>query len=494
MALVNNNALAIVLCSVLALPTAFGTAQAQDQCLTCHSTLEDNASTAFKGDIHFRNGLTCASCHGGDSHTDDMEKAMGTAAGFIGVPKGDRISVACAKCHSDAGVMVKKYNSAIPLDQMELVEGSVHGKLSTSGREHIAQCTSCHGAHGIVTKTNRSSPVHPLNLPATCTKCHSDATFMRTYNPSLPVDQLEKYKTSVHGKRNKNGDPKTAECASCHGSHEILSAKDPRSQVHPTKLPATCAKCHSDATYMKPYGIASDQFEQFARSVHGQALLEKKDLGAPACNDCHGNHGAAPPGVESVSKVCGTCHALNAELFSSSPHKKAFDSRKLPECETCHGNHEIVAAKDELLGVGEGAVCAWCHKENSNIKGYQIARTMRSLADSLIASEENAIMLVDEAEQKGMEVGEAKFKLREIRQARLETRTKVHSFDLDQFSEVATRGFGSAAKVSTEASQAIDQYYFRRWGLFIASLIITILAFALYISIRRIEKEQVQNR
>ncbi len=494
MALVTNSLLAMVLCGLFTLTNVQGAPQDQDQCLACHTTLEDKASTSFKMDIHSRNGLTCADCHGGDSSKEDMEAAMDVKKGFVGSPKGEQISAICAKCHSNAGVMIKKYNSALPIGQMELVAGSVHGELSTSGREHIAQCTSCHGAHGIVTKTDRSSPVHPLNLPTTCTKCHSDATFMRTYNPSLPVDQLEKYRTSVHGKRNKNGDPKTADCASCHGSHEILPAKDPRSHVYPTNLPATCAKCHSNATYMKAYGIASDQFEQFAKSVHGQALLEKKDLGAPACNDCHGNHGAAPPGVESVSKVCGTCHALNAELFSSSPHKKAFDSRKFPECETCHGNHEIVAAKDELLGVGEGAICAWCHKENSNIKGYQAARTMRSLADSLIAREEHAMMLVDEAEQKGMEVGEAKFKLREIRQARLETRTKVHSFNLDQFSEVAARGFVSAATVTAEATEAIDQYYFRRWGLLIASLIITILAAALYVSIRRIEKEQTQNR
>ncbi len=476
------------------LPFGQTAAQTQDQCLSCHEAIEDNHAALFKKDIHHAKGLSCADCHGGDSSKEEMEAAMDPKAGFIGVPKGDRISATCAKCHSNTAIMVKKFNSVLPLDQMELLTTSVHGNVSTSGKEHIAQCTSCHGAHGIVPKTNRSSPVHSLNLPSTCAKCHANASFMRTYNPGLPIDQLEKYWTSVHGKRNRNGDPKTAECASCHGSHEILSAKDPRSQVYPTKLPVTCAKCHSDANYMRGYGIDSDQFEQYAQSVHGQALLEKKDLGAPACNDCHGNHGAAPPGVESVSKVCGTCHALNAELFSASPHKKAFDARKLPECETCHGNHEIVAAKDELLGVGEGAVCAWCHKENSNVKGYQVARMMRSLADSLIAQEETAIMLVDDAEQKGMEVGEAKFKLREIRQARLETRTKVHSFNLDQFSEVATRGFETATTVEAEATDAIDQYFFRRWGLLIASLIITILAVALYIYIRRIEKQQALNR
>lgn len=469
-------------------------ALAQDQCLACHEAIEDDHAVLFKKGIHFSKGLSCADCHGGDSSKEEMETAMDPKAGFIGVPKADQISAACAKCHSNTAIMVKKYNSLLPVDQMELLSTSVHGKLSTSGGEHIAQCTSCHGAHGIVSKTNRSSPVYPLNLPQTCSRCHSDASYMRTYNPGLPVDQLEKYRTSVHGKLNRAGDAKTAECASCHGSHEILSAKDVRSRVYPTNLPSTCAKCHSDGSYMRKYGIASDQFDKFSKSVHGKALLEKKDLGAPACNDCHGNHGAAPPGLESVSKVCGTCHALNAELFSSSPHKKAFDSRKLPECETCHGNHDIVAVTDELLGVGKGAVCAWCHKENSNAKGFEVARRMRSLVDSLVTEEDEATLLVSEAEQKGMEVGEAKFKLREIRQARLETRTKVHSFNLDQFEEVANRGFASASVVTNEASEAIDQYYFRRWGLLIASLIITILAASLYVFIRRIEKEQAQNK
>jgi hypothetical protein len=49
---------------------------------------------------------------------------------------------------------------------------------------------------------------------------------------------------------------------------------------------------------MQPTQISSDiiphnQYEKFARSVHGIALLKKHDSGAPACNICHGNHGAA---------------------------------------------------------------------------------------------------------------------------------------------------------------------------------------------------------
>ena len=119
---------------------------------------------------------------------------------------------------------------------------------------------------------------------------------------------------------------------------------------------------------------------------------------------------------------------------------------------------------------------------------------MRQLVDSLASVESKAMSMVGDAEQKGMEVGEARFKLREVRQARLEIRTKVHSFSEEQFKEVAQRGFVASSKVSEEASLAIGEYYYRRWGLLVASLIITILAASLFVYIRRIEKEQAGER
>ncbi len=463
---------------------------AQDQCFTCHEALGDEHVTLLKRDVHYTKKISCADCHGGNSAKEDMQEAMNPAAGFVGVPHGDEISRLCSKCHSDAGTMVRKYKSALPLDQLGSLTSSVHGELSTTGKERIAQCTSCHGAHGITRKSDPSSRVNPLNVPVTCGKCHSNAIFMRAYAPALPIDQLEKYRTSVHGKRNARGDRKVAECASCHGSHEILAAKNVKSRVYPTNLPNTCASCHSNVEYMRGYHIPSDQFAKFSKSVHGVALLEKNDLGAPACNDCHGNHGATPPGVESISKVCGTCHALNAELFSASPHKAAFDARKLPECETCHGYHDVVSATDALLGTGEGAACVWCHGREPDSKGYQAAQFMRRLVDSLGHAEEGALAGVHEAEQKGMEIGEAKFKLRDIRQARLEARTKVHSFDQEQFEQVVQRGLKVASEVSSEANGAVEEYYFRRAGLLVVSLIITSLAASLYVLIRRIERGQ----
>jgi predicted CXXCH cytochrome family protein len=477
--------LAACLLTAFAVPVLAGT----DQCMLCHASQGDKASAAFRNDVHHDHGVTCAGCHGGDPSTDDMEKAMDASKGFRGVMKGDDISRACAGCHSDSAKMAS-LGAKVPTGQWEKLQASVHGKLVGKDGSHVMQCTTCHGNHGVAGVRTPASPVYPTKVVATCTRCHADASFMRSFNPKLPVDQLEKYRTSVHGAKNAAGDIKPAQCASCHGSHDILAPTDVKSHVFPANIPSTCSKCHSDKKYMAQYGIPTDQYEKFARSVHGKALLEKHDLGAPACNSCHGNHGAAPPGVASISNVCGTCHAINAELFAGSPHKTAFDRMDKPECETCHSNHEILPVSKAMLGNQPGAVCATCHSAAANPLGYAAAGAMRSLVDSLDAADSTAAVLVDEAEQKGMEIGEAKFRLRDIRQARMESRTVVHAFSMDKFRPVIDKGMGLASKTRVEAEEAIKEYSFRRLGLGISTLIITLLAVGLYSLIRQIERKQ----
>lgn len=115
---------------------------------------------------------------------------------------------------------------------------------------------------------------------------------------------------------------------------------------------------------------------------------------------------------------------------------------------------------------------------------------MRTLIDSLDSQEKQAIALVNEAEQKGMEISEAKYKLRDAHQARLESRTMVHAFNEARFKEVVAKGLTVTASVNEEASTALDEYVFRRVGLGVATLVITILAASLYVYIRRIERRQ----
>jgi hypothetical protein len=94
---------------------------------------------------------------------------------------------------------------------------------------------------------------------------------------------------------------------------------------------------------------------------------------------------------------------------------------------------------------------------------------------------------VDEAEQKGMEIGDAKFGLRGVRQTRLETRTLIHAFSESKSRAAVEKGFVQAAWVQGEAQEAIHEFYFRRIGLGVSTLIITIIAICLWLLIRRLD-------
>jgi predicted CXXCH cytochrome family protein len=466
-------------------------ADSKDQCIACHSSLGDKLQKPvdlYAVDVHFKKGVSCAGCHGGDPKNDDMEASMSKAAGFIGVPKGDDITAMCAKCHSNADYM-KRFDSTIPTDQQAQLMQSVHWKKNTASKGMIVNCVTCHSVHNIRPVHDAESAVAGLNIIKTCTSCHSSANVMKAFNPSLSVDQLEKYKTSVHGQKVFQGNTKVAQCASCHGSHGIRQAVDAKSLVNAKNIPATCAKCHADAAYMKPYGIPTDQYQKFVNSVHGKALLEKGDMFAPSCNKCHGNHGAVPPGVASISNVCGTCHALNAELFSASPHKKVFDEKKIPECDVCHSNHDVQSPTDDMLGVGQQSTCMKCHQDN-NSTGYKVAGEMKMLIDSLQHNARYANGVITEAEQKGMEVSDAKFDFKDIRQILIETRTVMHKTDIEKYRETIKAGFDITNKSKTAGEEAIKDYYFRRTGLGISTLIITVLAVGLYLKIRKIERKQ----
>jgi len=457
-----------------------------DECINCHSVV-DEVGELYKKDVHFSYNISCAACHGGDSKSDDMEISMSKEKGFTGVPSRKERYLACIKCHADQNEM-DAFGYKKTADQYEKFKSSVHFKPTYNNQGPIADCITCHGVHNIARVTSINSPVHPAKIVSLCGGCHSNASYMKNYNQALPVDQVAKYKTSIHGLKNSAGDINVAECASCHGSHEIRAVNDPKSSVYPSNIPDVCSSCHSDKTKMAKYKIKTDQYDSYVQSVHGVALLEKGDLSAPSCNDCHGNHGAVPPGVESISKVCGSCHSLNMELFEQSIHKQAFDKENIPECESCHGNHNIKNATDEMLGVGEKSSCIDCHKEGDN--GFVIAYNMRSLIDSLKQEENKAKIVLDEANQKGMDVSDALYALKDIRQILIQTRTILHSFDKDRFNEEIKPGFEITSEAKTEGINAVDNYYFRRKGLAVSTLIVTLLVIGLYLKIRKLEKKE----
>jgi predicted CXXCH cytochrome family protein len=325
-----------------------------------------------------------------------------------------------------------------------------------------------------------------LQIPVMCGRCHSNASTMRRYDPNLPVDQEAQYRTSVHGERLSKGDQKVAECASCHRAHGVLAAKDPSSPVYPTRIPETCGKCHGDAQYMSEYGIPTTQLEEYRASVHGEALLARGDLGAPSCSSCHGNHGAAPPGLDSVSRVCGTCHAMQRDLFAASPHQEAFQALELPECETCHDNHLVKSPVDEMVGTEDGAICLECHTEGED--AYAIAASMRDRIETLKAAEAGAGELIARASRAGMEVSDGELLLIDAHQSLVEARNLVHSFDLAPIEEKVNQGLAITGKAEAMGTAALEDLEFRRWGLGVSLFFVLLMVAGLYLKIRQIER------
>ncbi len=355
-------------------------------------------------------------------------------------------------------------------------------------------CVACHGgdateagmnamdrAKGYIGKPERQQ-IAPL-----CGRCHSDGRFMRQYNPSLRVDQVAEYQTSVHGQRLKQfADKKVAVCVSCHPAHSIKPPSDPRSSVHPLRVAETCGRCHADPKYMQPYGIPTDQFRKYRESVHWEMISVKGDLSAPTCNDCHGNHGAAPPGVSWVGNVCGQCHTVMAENFAKSPHAKIFSQMGTPGCATCHSNHEIRETSDNLLGLGNQSICAGCHTAED--KGGKTAVAMRSLIDSLRNESEKARALLFQAERAGMEVSQAQFDLNGAKDALIKARAAVHSFSVEGVKKEVEPGLAISTKVHAKGVRALDEIQFRRKGLAVSAVIILCLVVGLVLKIRSLER------
>jgi hypothetical protein len=384
----------------------------------------------------------------------------------------------CVECH-------KMFDEARLSDPVRGMEHDVHTAKGFS-------CVSCHGGDAAdedLTAMDPSKGFRALkrrgDVAEMCARCHANAAFMKRYNPRPYVFSVDEYRTSVHCKREAEGDQKVATCTNCHGVHGILSPKDPASPVYPSNVPHTCAKCHNPE-YMKGRTTPGDEYPKYSTSVHGIALLEKKDLSAPACNDCHGNHGAAPPGLQDITLVCGTCHGREAELFAKSPMQNANIKGKKPNCVVCHSNHAIHKPTDAMLSTGPDGVCGTCHEKGS----FAESATHHILAriDSLRASLGSADSLLEIAERKGMETGHARDALREARDQSVAVRAALHSFDAKVINDLLDASSSLAFRAEGAGHQALRDWRQRRIGMAASLVAILIVITLLSLKIREMER------
>jgi formate dehydrogenase gamma subunit len=185
---------------------------------------------------------SCSTCHG--SHDILLSSDSGSKTNRNNIPK------LCGTCHY--GV----YETYID---------SIHGVAFQKGAQDSPVCTTCHGEHLIEPPKEPTSLVYSTTISkSTCPQCHAAERITKKYG--LPSDRVISYFDSYHGLADKYGDTTVANCASCHGVHNIYPGNDPRSTINPDNLVQTCGKCHRGAT------------ANFAKGkIHG-SIIKTKEL------------------------------------------------------------------------------------------------------------------------------------------------------------------------------------------------------------------------
>ncbi|MEI7750556.1 MAG: cytochrome b/b6 domain-containing protein [Candidatus Omnitrophota bacterium] len=179
----------------------------------------------------------CTDCHG--SH--DLHAPTNPLAKIF----WKNVPATCGKCHEN---VMQTYNR------------SIHGQGAREGKRESPVCTDCHGEHGIKSHLDPTSSVYSTVISQkTCGNCHSSEKINNKFG--LPKDRVSSYFESYHGLASRLGVTTVANCASCHGAHDILPSADPNSSVNKNNLSKTCGECHPGAGAQLAKG-----------KVHGQPL------------------------------------------------------------------------------------------------------------------------------------------------------------------------------------------------------------------------------
>jgi cytochrome b subunit of formate dehydrogenase len=239
-------------------------------CQDCHGNVHQILpATDPKSKVHRATiPATCGTCHG---QKFVMEASGHSAQPFINYEEsvhgksiakdGDKSKAAvCSDCHSAHEIL----NGANPKSSIakanvpftcakchEKVEqefmSSIHGQALTRGNWQAPVCTDCHGIHTIKAPSDPKSSVNAKNLArSTCAQCHESVRLAGEFG--VESRRASTYLASYHGLASEAGSKIVANCASCHGVHNILPSSDPKSTTNHANLGKTCGQCHPGVT------------------------------------------------------------------------------------------------------------------------------------------------------------------------------------------------------------------------------------------------------
>jgi formate dehydrogenase gamma subunit len=240
-------------------------------CLDCHarngdiSTVlppADSNSTINRANI----AETCGRCHGdqsamkGSGISNRPFLSYRESVHAQAIARGNLSAAVCTDCHnahdvepaSSAQSSIAKANIPSTCGKCHRTEAnefmqSIHGQAIVRGVSRAPVCTDCHGIHNISMPVDRGATTASAAIATeSCAKCHEGVALTQEFG--VAGDRVSSYRDSYHGLASKLGSKVVANCASCHGVHNILPSSDPNSMINASHLQQTCGQCHVGAS------------------------------------------------------------------------------------------------------------------------------------------------------------------------------------------------------------------------------------------------------
>ena len=239
-------------------------------CVDCHTRNHDLTTILPPNDPRSttnRSNIaeTCGRCHGdksvmqGSGISDRPFLSYRESVHAKALAQGNVSAAVCTDCHkshdilpaSDSRSPIAKINIPVTCSKCHQAESaefmqSVHGQAVARGVSRSPVCTDCHGIHGITSPVEKATASATTAVATdTCAACHEGVALTREFG--VAGGRVKSYQDSYHGLASKFGSKVVANCASCHGVHNILPSSDPKSMVSTNNLPQTCGQCHIGA-------------------------------------------------------------------------------------------------------------------------------------------------------------------------------------------------------------------------------------------------------
>jgi formate dehydrogenase gamma subunit len=240
-------------------------------CLDCHTKnggmttilpASDPQSTINRANI----AETCGRCHGdksvmqGSGISDRPFLSYRESVHAKAIARGNTSAAVCTDCHNSHDILpasnsqssIAKVNVPATCGKCHRTESaqfvqSIHGQAVARGVSRAPVCTDCHGIHNIKLPFDQTTAAASVALATdTCAKCHEGVTLTQEFG--VASGRVSSYKDSYHGLASQLGSKVVANCASCHGVHDILPSSDPRSMISANNLAQTCGQCHVGAS------------------------------------------------------------------------------------------------------------------------------------------------------------------------------------------------------------------------------------------------------